>query len=80
MPPLKNIKQHIFYRKFILYFQCLAAVDDSIMVELCRRIASEDELRNVSIKGLKIPEYEVQTALTNHPKDIRSATSDIMRT
>ena len=49
------------------------------MLEVCKRITSKDELRNVSIKGLKINEYEVQTALTNHPTDIGSATSDILR-
>ena len=49
-------------------------------MKVADRITSEDDLVNVGVTGLKIPYHKIKSALTNHPKDIQSATHDVLYT
>ena len=49
-------------------------------MKIADRITSEDDLENVGVTALKIPYHKIKSALTNHSKDIQSATHDVLFT
>ena len=50
------------------------------LVKLSRLITTETELRRFGIEGLKIPESNIQSALTNNLGDIRAAAYRVLST
>ena len=54
-------------------------LDDSHVFELSKRIASQSELLNLGINGLRLPENIIEAALYRHPKDIQDAAHDVLR-
>ena len=51
---------------------------DEHLVSLSQRITSEKELLELGVKGLKLEDYIIQTALFNHNRDIQSAVYDVL--
>ena len=51
---------------------------DEYLVNLSQRITSEKELLELGVKGLKLKDYIIQTALYNHNRDIQSAVYDVL--
>ena len=49
-------------------------------MKVAERISSEVDLKNFGVTRLKLPNYKIDLALTNHPKDILSATHDVFFT
>ena len=50
------------------------------LVKLSHLITSPTELKTLGIEGLKIPESNIQSALTNNPGDIRAAAYRVLST
>ena len=53
-------------------------LNDVHLVKLSRLITTETELRRFGIEGLKLPESNIQSALTNNPGDIRMAAHSVL--
>ena len=56
--------------------ECLT---DEHIVRLSERISSEGEVRNLGLKVLKLSQPDIQSALTNNPKDIQSAAYEVLQ-
>ena len=52
---------------------------DSSVLELSERITSEEELMNLGVKGLRLPQHKILQAITNN-KRIQSAAHDVLST
>ena len=55
-------------------------LNDGHLLDLSRLITSQTELRILVIKGLKLSESTVQSALTDNPGDIHAAAYFVLRT
>ena len=51
---------------------------DVPILELSKRIENSEQLMDLGIKGLKLPEFKIKAALYDHPNSIQTATHDIL--
>ena len=49
-----------------------------LVLKVAGKITSESDLVHLGVTGLKIKYDRIKSALTNHPKDIQSATHDVL--
>ena len=62
-------------------FTCIVdALEDLHVLNISQRVTSEQELRNLGTKALKVPEYIIDTALYNHRTSIQDAAHDVLST
>ena len=63
------------------FFSCTVdTLEDSHILNLSQRITSEQELRDLGTKVLKVPEHIIDTALYNHRTSINDAAHDVLCT
>ena len=57
----------------------VTCLTDEDILDLSKRITSKIELEDLTVKGLKLPEYMVKTAVYNK-KEIQDAAREVLRT
>ena len=60
-------------------FCCTGCLEDSHILELSKRITSEEELLVLSVKGLGLPDFKIKSALYDN-KRIQSAAYEVLST
>ena len=55
-------------------------LEDSYLLDLSQRITNGDELEELGIKTLKLPEFIIKSALYNHSRSIQSAAHNVLST
>ena len=70
------IRQSCIKFKFSIFSDCL---EDEHVLELSKRIANETDLNEFGVKVLQMPQYDIDAALTNHPREIQMAAHDILK-
>ena len=56
------------------------SLEDSHILDLSKRITNGEELEELGIKALKLPEFIIKSALYNHSQSIQSAAHDVLST
>ena len=55
-------------------------MEDSHILDLSKRITNEQELMELGVKALKIPDFIIKSALYNNRTSIQSASHDVLST
>ena len=63
----------------ILLFTCNTdSLEDVHLLDLSKRITTGEELTDLGIKVLKLPDFRIRAALYDHKKSIQAATQDVI--
>ena len=74
-------KGKLLWARVSHFFSCTVdTLEDSHVLNLSQRITSEQELRDLGTKALKVPEHIINTALYNHRTSINDAAHDVLYT
>ena len=69
----------MFFTKAILLFVSDSLQDEHVL-ELSKRITSAEELMDLGIKGLGLPDFKIKTAMYDHSDSIQAATYELLST
>ena len=64
----------------IITYYLLASLGDEHVLELSKRITSGEELVELGINGLGIPEFKIKAVMYDHSDSIQAATHDLLST
>ena len=63
----------------ISMFRCTGCLEDSHILDLSKRITSDEELSTLGVKGLGLPAFDIQSALYDN-KRIQPAAYEVLST